>query len=157
MRILFFISFLFTMVFASIPTDVAAQSPLLYTGEMGPDTINASETITHWPNGTSFATARRFRDLGPLSITCKLDSLSGTPNVTSILWIADDLAGTIWMPIDTVTTTNMGPAHSKTFQFDTFNVDDDSDMKATWFKITHTGTGTQAVKDQDTYAFKKRI
>lgn len=150
--LLFLLSFLASVVFTP---SVNAQTPLLYTGEMGPDTVNASETITHWPNGTSFGTARRFRDLGAMNITVKLDSLSGTPNVTSILWVADDLAGTIWLPVDTVTSVLMGT--TKTFQFDTYNIDDDSDMKSTWFKITHAGTGTQAVKAQDTYAFKKRL
>ena len=150
--------FLFLSLIAfAITNEVNAQAPLLYTGEMGPDTVNASETITHWPNGTSFATARRFKDLGDLSITCKLDSLSGTPNVVSTLWVADDLAGTIWKAVDTVTSTNLGTAHTKTFQFDCYNNESDVAFRATWFKITHVGTGTQGTKAQDTYAFKKRL
>lgn len=158
MRKFLFSIFMIAMVAIgfTVPTEVNAQAPLLYTGEMGPDTVNASETITHWPNGTSFATARRFKDVGNLSVTCKLDSLSGTPNVTTTLWLAEDLAGTIWKPVDTVSTTNMGPAHSKTFQFDCFNNESDVLLKATWFKITHVGSGTQGVKAQDTYAFKRR-
>lgn len=152
--ILLFVLTLFAAFASSVIDTVDAQT-LLYTGEMGPDTVNASETITHWPNGTSFATARRFTVPGDMIISCKLDSLSGTPNVKSILWVADDLAGTIWVPVDTVTSVLMGA--TKTFQFDTWNVDDSKLFKATWFKITHTGTGTQAVKAQDTYAFKKRL
>lgn len=159
MRKVLFSVFMIAMVaFAfTVPTQVNAQAPLLYTGEMGPDTVNASETITHYPNGTSFATARRFKDLGDMAIAVKLDSLSGTPNVKSYLDVSYDLAGTFWVPVDTVTSVLMGT--TKTFQFDQFKTDDNLDdtFAPTWFRIRHVGTGTQAVKVQDIYCFKKRL
>src|SRR5690349_4347667 len=98
-QLLFSISFLLVLALS------AKAQPLLYSGESGPDTVNASETIYHYPNGTSFATARRFKDLGNLALAVKLDSLSGTPNVTTTLQVAYDLLATFWVDVDTVAST----------------------------------------------------
>jgi hypothetical protein len=128
--------------------DVSAQAPLLYTGEMGPDTVNSGETIYHYPNGTSFATSRRFKDLGALEYCIASDSLSGATNVAVTVQYSYDLDGTVWY--DAYTHTSNGAA-SQRFR------NEDTELSATWWRIKYVGTGTQATKVQSVYAFKKRI
>ena len=127
---------------------MSAQAPLLYTGEMGPDTVNSGETIYHYPNGTSFATARRFKDLGALEYVIASDSLSGSTNVAVTVQYSYDLDGTVWY--DAYTHTSNGAA-SQRFR------NEDTELTATWWRIKYVGTGTQATKVQSVYAFKKRI
>jgi hypothetical protein len=126
-------------------TEVSAQ-PLLYASEMGPDTINASETVYHYPSGTSFATARRLRDLGNFEYAIQSDSLSGATNVAVTVQYAYDLAGTVWY--DAYTHTSNG-ATQQIFR------NEDSGLGATWVRFKFVGTGTQATRVQTTYAFKK--
>ena len=129
-------------------SDVSAQAPLLYTGEMGPDTVNASETIYHNPNGTSFATSRRFKDLGALEVLVKSDSLSGATNVAYTLQTSYDLDGTLWY--DAATLTGNG-ASAQYLRYE------DTEFIPTWWRIKAVGTGTQATKFQTVYAFKRRL
>ena len=133
-------------------SDVSAQAPLLYTGEMGPDTVNASETIYHYPNGTSFATSRRFTQLGDLEVYVQSDSLTGATAVTYTLQAALDLAGTSWATVDTETGNG---ATSQVLVFDTDPFD--HGFIPTWWRIKATSTGTQTTKFRTTYAFKKRL
>lgn len=144
--ILFFLTFALAVL--AVPQNIAAQ-PLLYAGEMGPDTVNASETIYHYPNGTSFATSRRFRDLGQFEYAIQSDSLSGATDVAVTVQYAYDLAGTVWY--DAYTHTSNG-ATSQVFR------NEDSALGATWVRFKYVApAGTQATKVQTTYAFKKTL
>ena len=129
-----------------------AQAPLLYTGEMGPDTLNNAETVYHYPNGTSFATSRRFTQLGDLEVYVQSDSLTGATAVTYTLQVALDLAGTSWATVDTEIGNG---ATSQVLVFDTDPFD--HGFIPTWWRIKATSTGTQTTKFQTTYAFKKRL
>ena len=129
-----------------------AQAPLLYTGEMGPDTLNNAETVYHYPNGTSFATSRRFTQLGDLEVYVQSDSLTGATAVTYTLQVALDLAGTSWATVDTETGNG---ATSQVLVFDTDPFD--HGFIPTWWRIKAVSTGTQTTKFQTTYAFKKRL
>jgi hypothetical protein len=141
--------FLFSLfAIASFAVTMSAQAPLLYTGEMGPDTVNASETIYHYPNGTSFATARRFKDLGALEVLVKSDSLSGATNVAYTLQTSYDVDGTLWY--DAATLTGNGAA-AQYLRYE------DTEFIPTWWRIEAVGTGTQATKFQTVYAFKRRL
>ncbi len=132
----------------ALVNDASAQAPLLYAGEMGPDTINSGETLYHYPGGTSFATARRFRDLGALEVLIQSDSLSGATNGTAVLQVSYDLAGTQWYDVTSLTLNGAATQYSKT---------EDADFTPTWFRIKYTGTGVQATKVQSSYAFKRRL
>ena len=133
-------------------SDVSAQAPLLYAGEMGPDTLNNSETIYHYPGGTSFATSRRFTYLGDLEVHIKSDSLSGATATTYTLEVSNDLAGTAWYTVDT----ELGNgATSQVLKFDTDP--DGNGFIPTWFRVKGVSTGTQATKFQTTYSWKKRL
>jgi len=129
-----------------------AQAPLLYTGEMGPDTLNNAETVYHYPNGTSFATSRRFTQLGDLAVYVQSDSLTGATAVTYTLEAALDLAGTSWATVDTETGNG---ATSQVLVFDTSPFD--NGFIPTWWRLKAVSTGTQTTKFQTTYAFKKRL
>jgi hypothetical protein len=149
MRKLLFLSFMIaTVAFCFTPNDVTAQAPLLYTGEMGPDTVNSGETIYHYPNGTNFATARRFKDLGNFEYAIQSDSLSGATNVAITVQVSYDLAGTVWY--DAYTHTSNGAA-SQVFR------NEDTEFTPTWIRIKYVGTGTQATKVQSVYSFKRRL
>lgn len=148
-RILFLIAFTFAICL-TVQNTVHAQS-LLYTGYMGPDTVNAAETIYHYPNGTSFATARRFRELGDLEVTVQLDSLSGATNVDLTLQAAYDIAGTIWYDVGTA---NLTSGSNTTGRF--YHVEDTL-FGGTWWRIKAVGTGVQATKFRTVYSFKKSL
>ena len=151
-KVLFSIFMIATVAFAFTPTEMTAQAPLLYTGEMGPDTLNNAETVYHYPNGTSFATSRRFTQLGDLEVYVQSDSLTGATAVTYTLQAALDLAGTSWATVDTETGNG---ATSQVLVFDTDPFD--HGFIPTWWRIKATSTGTQTTKFQTTYAFKKRL
>jgi hypothetical protein len=146
-KVLFSIFAVLTIAFCFSP-EIKAQAPLLYTGEMGPDTVNSGETLYHYPNGTSFATARRFKDLGDLEVLVKSDSLSGSTNVAYTLQYSYDIDGTLWY--DAATLTGNGAAAQ-------YLRSEDTDFGATWWRIKAVGTGTQATKFQTVYAFKRRL
>lgn len=150
-RVLFSMFMIATVALCFTPMDVNAQAPLLYAGEMGPDTVNAAETIYHYPGGTSFATARRFKDLGALEIVSRLDSLTGTTNVVATLQYAYDLDGTVWYDAVTTDLTNGSNTLGR------FVKTEDTELTATWVRVRYVGSGTQATKAQTVYAFKKRI
>jgi hypothetical protein len=141
-----FLFSLFAMMAFAVAT--SAQAPLLYTGEMGPDTVNASETIYHYPNSTSFATARRFKDLGALEVLVRSDSLSGSTNVAYTLQTSYDVDGTLWYDAATLT------GNGATTQYLRY---EDTEFIPTWWRIKAVGTGTQATKFQTVYAFKRRL
>lgn len=141
-----FLFSLFAML--AFAVTMSAQAPLLYTGEMGPDTVNASETIYHYPNGTSFATARRFKDLGALEVLVRSDSLSGSTNVAYTLQTSYDVDGTLWYDAATLT------GNGATTQYLRY---EDTEFIPTWWRIKAVGTGTQATKFQTVYAFKRRL
>lgn len=146
-RVLFSLIAIFAFAFT-----MSAQAPLLYTGEMGPDTLNNAETIYHYPSGTSFATSRRFTQLGDLEVHVKSDSLSGATAVTYTLETANDLAGTVWATVDT----ELGNgATSQVLVFDTDPFD--HGFVPTWWRLKAVSTGTQATKFQTTFAWKKRL
>jgi hypothetical protein len=132
-------------------TSVTAQAPLLAAGEIGPDTLNNAETIYHYFGGTSFATARRLKDLGSLEAVGRLDSLTGTTNATATLQYAYDLAGTIWYDAAS-TSLNAG---SNTLG--RFARTEDTELTATWARMKYESTGTQTSKVQTVWAFKKRL
>jgi len=145
--------FLFLIaVFTAFALSTNAQAPLLYTGESGPDTLTNADTVYHYPNGTSFATSRRFKDLGDLEVWVKSDSLSGSTAVTYVLQVALDLAGSAWYNMDTETGNG---ATSQVLRFDTDP--DERGFLPTWWRIRAISTGTQSTKMQTVYAFKKRL
>lgn len=153
MRKFLFSIFMIAMVaFAfTIPT-ANAQAPLLYTGESGPDTLTNADTVYHYPNGTSFATSRRFKDLGDLEVWVESDSLTGSTAVTYVLQVALDLAGTVWYNMDTETGNG---AATQVLRFDTDP--DERGFLPTWWRIRAISSGTQSTKFQTVYAFKKRL
>lgn len=144
-----FLFSLFAML--AFAVTMSAQAPLLYTGEMGPDTVNAAETIYHYPNGTSFATARRFKDLGDLEVCVRFDSISGATNVDVTLQYAYDLAGTVWYDASTTNLTSGSNTNGRYLRVE------DADFGATWWRVKAVGTGTQATNFQTVYAFKRRL
>jgi|GEM_PF-5010493 len=140
------ITFLLAVAFTA-----SAQTPQMYAGTMGPDTVNASETIYHYPGGTSFATARRFRDLGALEVLVQLDSLSGATNVDVTVQYSYDILGTLWYD---ASTTSLNAGSNTLGRFVRL---EDADLTATWARIKAVGTGVQATRFRSSYAFKKRI
>lgn len=151
-RVLFLLPLFLVMAFAFTPDKSFAQ-PLLYTGEIGPDTLNASETIYHYPSAsstvaTSVSNARRFRDLGDLEILVRSDSLSGATNGVATFQVSYDLAGTLWYDVGTLT------INGATAQY--YHVEDEL-FNPTWWRMKFVGTGTQATKIQTVYSFKKRL
>ena len=149
-KFLFALFAVLSIAFCFTP-EIKAQAPLLYTGEMGPDTVNASETIYHYPNGTSFATARRFKDLGALEVLVRFDSLSGATNVDVTLQYSYDIDGTLWYDVSTSNLTSGSNTLGRFFRVE------DADLTATWWRVKAVGTGVQGTKFQTVYAFKRRL
>lgn len=138
------------LTFAGIlaTTNINAQS-LLYTGEMGPDTLNASETIYQYPNGTSVSTSRRFTALGALEILVRVDSLSGATGGTMTLQTCNDLNCDEWYDAGTLT------INGSTTQYYRF---EDTLFVPTRFRLKYVAPGgTQATKVKATYSFKKTL
>ena len=135
------------LFFLTIALSASAQFRFA-SGEVGPDTLNASETLYHYIGGTSWATARQFEYPGEFVILVQSDSLSGATAATITVEYCLDDACTLTYTAGTLTANG---AASQQLRVEDLNLIEQK------IRVKGVATsGVQATKFQTTWAFKRR-